>query len=63
VLYSPEIQRVIINCEELQSSALEAQSQVEEQSEVDEQRGDECLTPPRPKKSKSKHVGAAQYKC
>ena len=42
MLYSPEIQRVIMNCEE--SSALEAQSQVEEQSEVDEQSGDECLT-------------------
>ena len=52
-----------MNCAELQSSALEAQSEVEEQSEVDEQSGDECLTPPRPKKSKSKHVGAAQYKC
>ena len=47
----------------MQLSALEAQSEVEEQSEVDEQSGDECLTPPRPKKSKSKHVGAAQYKC
>jgi len=41
-------------CEEMQSSILEAQSEVEEQS------GDECLTPPRPK---SMHVGAAQYKC
>jgi len=44
-------------CEEMQSSILEAHSEVEEQN------GDECLTPPRPKKSKSVHVGAAQYKC
>jgi len=40
----------------MQSSTSEPQSEVE-------QSGDESLTPPRPKKSKSVHVGAAHYKC
>jgi len=49
------------SCVELQSSALHKHVLTSEDDAVDDD--NDSLTPPRPKRSKCVHAGAAVYKC